>query len=114
VAEETLVKHLAEWRRTMTKSFSPSDMLQHEHTRVMLESRRNERAQELRQTSAEATRAYAEFQVARQKNDVVERFHERQKREFTLSVLKEEQHLLDELASSRREPALFEKGFAHA
>lgn len=113
-ADHELAEHLAQWRRSMEKTFSPSDMLQHEHTRVMLEARRNERAKELRQAAAAATQAYAAFQVARQKSDVVERFHERQRHEFNLAVLKEEQHLLDELAASRRDPGLFEKGAVHA
>jgi flagellar biosynthesis chaperone FliJ len=112
-AELTLAEHLTEWRRAMNKSFSPSDMLQNEHARLMLEARRNERAKELREAAASATQAYAAFQVARQKSDVVERFHERQRHEFNLGVLKEEQHFLDELASSRRDPGLFENGAAH-
>jgi flagellar biosynthesis chaperone FliJ len=113
-AETALAEHLAEWRRTMTHSFSPSDMLQHEHARVMLEAHRNERARELRDAATAATQAYAGFQLSRQKSDVVDRFHDRQRREFNLGVLKEEQHLLDELASTRRDPGLFERGVAHA
>lgn len=112
-AELALADHLTEWRRAMARSFSPSDMLQNEHVRLMLETRRNERAKELREAAAAATQAYAGFQVARQKSDVVERFHERQRHEFNLGILKEEQHFLDELASSRRDPGLFEKGAAH-
>ena len=113
-AENALAEHLAEWRRTMEHSFAPSDMLQHEHGRVMLEARRNERARELRDAAAAVTQAYAVFQLSRQKSDVVERFHDRQRHEFNLGVLKEEQHLLDELASTRRDPGLFEKGAVHA
>src|SRR5258706_11788732 len=78
-AEAPLADHLAEWRRAMSHSFSPGDMLQHEHARVMLEARRNERAQELRAAAAVATQAYAGFQLSRQKSDVVERFHDRQR-----------------------------------
>lgn len=113
-AENALAEHLAEWRRTMEHTFSPSDMLQQEHARVMLEARRNERAKELREAAAAVTQAYAAFQLSRQKSDVVERFHDRQRREFNLAVLKEEQHLLDELAATRRDPGLFEKGAAYA
>jgi flagellar export protein FliJ len=113
-AETALAEHLADWRRAMSHSFSPSQMLQHEHARVMLEARRNERARELREAAAETTHAYAAFQLSRQKSDVVDRFHDRQRREFNLGVLKEEQHLLDELAATRRDPGLFEKGAAHA
>jgi flagellar export protein FliJ len=113
-ADNALAEHLAEWRRTMEHSFSPTDMLQHEHARVMLEARRNERAQEVREAAAAVTQAYAAFQLSRQKSDVVERFHDRQRREFNLGVLKEEQYLLDELAVTRRDPGLFERGAAHA
>jgi flagellar export protein FliJ len=113
-AEAALTEHLADWRRAMAQSFSPSQMLQHEHARQMLEARRNERAKELREAAAATTQAYAAFQLARQKSDVVERFHDRQRREFNLGVLKEEQHLLDELAATRRDPGLFEKGAANA
>jgi flagellar biosynthesis chaperone FliJ len=98
----------------MKKSFSPTEMLQHEHARTMLEARRNERAQQLRDANKAIVEAQSAFQLARQKCDVVERFHDRQKREFNLGVLKEEQHLLDEMAASRHEPGIFEKGFAHA
>jgi flagellar export protein FliJ len=113
-ADNALAEHLAEWRGAMARSFSPGDMLQREHARTMLEARRNERGQELREAAAAVTQAYAVFQVARQKSDVVERFHERQRHEFNLGALKEEQHLLDEMAASRRDPGLFEKGSAHA
>jgi flagellar export protein FliJ len=113
-SESELAEHLTNWRRAMTKSFSPGDMLQHEHARVMLEARRNERAKELREAAAAATQAYAAFQVARQKSDVVERFHDRQRHEFNLGLLKEEQHALDEIAANRRDPCLFEKGAVHA
>jgi flagellar export protein FliJ len=113
-AENALTEHLAEWRRAMSQSFSPGDMLQHEHTRVMLEKGRNERAAELREAAAAVTQSYAAFQLARQKSDVVERFHERQRHDFNLGVLKEEQHLLDEMAANRHEPGIFEKGLAHA
>ena len=113
-AELALANHLAEWRLAMSQSFSPSDMLQHEHARVMLEARRNERAQELRDTAAAAAHAYAAFQFSRQKSDVVERFHDRQRSAFNLGILKEEQHALDELAGNRRDPGLFERGVAHA
>jgi flagellar biosynthesis chaperone FliJ len=113
-AEAALAEHLEDWRRAMSHSFSPGQMLQHEHARVMLEARRNERAKELREAAAAATQAYAAFQVSRQKSDVVDRFHDRQRREFNLAVLKEEQHLLDELAATRRDPGLFEKGAVNA
>ena len=113
-AELALAEHLEEWRRAMSHSFSPGDMLQNEHARVMLEAHRNERAKELREAAAAATQAYAGFQMARQKSEVVERFHSRQRREFNLGLLKEEQHFLDELAASRRDPGLFERGAAHA
>jgi flagellar biosynthesis chaperone FliJ len=113
-AEAALAEHLEDWRRAMAQSFSPSQMLQHEHARVMLEARRNERAKELRDAAAAATQAYAAFQLSRQKSDVVDRFHDRQRREFNLGVLKEEQHLLDELAATRRDPGLFEKGAVNA
>jgi flagellar export protein FliJ len=112
--EAALAEHLTEWRRAMGRGFSPRDMLQHEHARVMLEARRNERLKELREAAAAATQALSAFQLARQKSDVVERFKDRQRRDFNLAVLKEEQHLLDELATARRGPALFEKGLAHA
>jgi flagellar export protein FliJ len=113
-AEAALTEHLSDWRRAMSHSFSPSQMLQHEHARVMLEARRNERAKELREAAAAATQAYAGFQLSRQKSDVVDRFHDRQRREFNFAILKEEQHLLDELAATRRDPGLFEKGAVHA
>ena len=80
----------------------------------MLEARRNERAQQLRASNKAVVEAQSAFQMARQKCDVVERFHDRQKREFSLAVLKEEQHLLDEMAANRHEPGIFEKGMAHA
>jgi flagellar biosynthesis chaperone FliJ len=113
-AETALAEHLADWRRAMSQSFSPGEMLRHEHARAMLEARRNERAKELREAAAAATHAYSAFQFARQKSDVVERFHERQRRDFNLGVLKEEQHLLDELARNRRDPGLFEREPAYA
>jgi flagellar biosynthesis chaperone FliJ len=113
-AEAALSEHLEDWRRAMLHSFSPGQMLQHEHARVMLEARRNERAKELREAATAATQAHAAFQFSRQKSDVVDRFHDRQRREFNLAVLKEEQHLLDELAATRRDPGLFEKGAVNA
>ena len=113
-AEAALAEHLEDWRRAMAQSFSPSQMLQHEHARVMLEARRNERAKELRDAAAAATQAYAAFQLSRQKSDVVDRFRDRQRREFNLGVLKEEQQLLDELAATRRDLGLFEKGAVNA
>ena len=113
-AETALAEHLADWRRAMSHSFSPSQMLQHEHSRAMLEARRNERARELREAASAATQAFAAFQLSRQKSDVVDRFHDRQRRDFNLAVLKEEQHLLDELAATRRDPGLFEKGAVNA
>src|SRR3954470_15421923 len=113
-AEAALGEHLGDWRRAMSQSFSPSQMLQHEHARVMLEARRNERARELREAASATAEAYAAFQLSRQKSDVVDRFHDRQRREFNLRVLKEEQNLLDELAATRRDPGLFEKGAVHA
>lgn len=113
-AEAALAEHLTDWRRSMSHSFSPSQMLQHEHARVMLEARRNERAKELREAAGHATQAYSAFQLSRQKSDVVDRFHDRQRREFNLAVLKEEQHLLDELAATRRDAGLFEKGAVNA
>jgi flagellar export protein FliJ len=113
-AERALTAQVDEWRHAMKKSFSPSEMLQHEHARAMLEARRNERAQQLRDANKAVVEAQSAFQLARQKCDVVERFHDRQKREFNLAVLKEEQHLLDEMAASRHEPGIFEKGLAHA
>jgi flagellar export protein FliJ len=111
-AEAELRAHLQEWRDTMLKSFSPSEMLQNQHARTELEARRNEKVKALRDAAQAANKAQAAFQLARQKSDVVERFHERQRHEFNLAVLKEEQHLLDELASGRRD--LAQKGFSHA
>jgi len=113
-AEQALKHQVDDWRRAMKKRFAPSEMLQHEHARTMLEARRNERAQQLREANKAVVAAQSAFQLARQKCDVVERFHDRQKREFNLTVLKEEQHLLDEMAASRHEPGIFEKGLAHA
>src|SRR3954470_15891031 len=113
-ADAELVEQLAACRSAMKHNFSPREMLQHEHARVMMEARRNERAQQLREAAAAVTEAFARFQMARQKSDVVERFHDRQRHEFNLAVLKEEQHLLDELASTRRDPGLFERGAANA
>jgi flagellar export protein FliJ len=113
-AEIALNQQIAEWRRAMKTGFAPSDMLQHEHARTMLEARRNERAQELKDANKAVVEAQGAFQLARQKCDVVERFQDRQRHEFNLSVLKEEQHLLDEMASNRHEAGIFEKGFAHA
>lgn len=113
-AEAALAEHLADWRRSMLQSFSPGQMLQHEHARVMLEARRNERAKELREAVVNATQAHSAFQFSRQKSDVVDRFHDRQRRDFNLAVLKDEQHLLDELAGTRRDAGLFEKGAVNA
>ncbi len=113
-AENDLARHLEEWRKALGSTFSPGDMLQHEHAREMLENRRKERAQDLRKAQDRLNEALAAFQVARQKREVVERFHARQRHEFNLSALKEEQHLMDEMATSRHEPGLFEKGLAHA
>jgi flagellar export protein FliJ len=113
-SEVALNDQVEEWRKAMKKGFAPSEMLQHEHARAMLEARRNERALALREANKGVVEAQSAFQLARQKCDVVERFHDRQRREFNLSVLKEEQHALDELAASRHEPGIFEKGLAHA
>jgi flagellar export protein FliJ len=113
-AERALKQQIEDWRRAMKSGFSPSEMLQHEHARTMLEARRNERAQALRDANKAVVEAQGAFQLARQKCDVVERFHERQRRDFTLAGLKEEQHLLDEMAASRHEPGIFEKGLLHA
>jgi flagellar export protein FliJ len=114
LAEKALKQQVEDWRRAMKKSFAPSEMLQHEHARTMLEARRAERAQQLREANNAVVEAQSAFQMARQKCDVVERFHDRQKREFSLAALKEEQHLLDEMAAARHEPRIFEKGLAHA
>jgi flagellar export protein FliJ len=111
-AEAALRGHLEEWRARMTRSFSPMDMLQHSHARTELEARRNEKVKLLRDAAQAANKAQAALQLARQKSDVVDRFHDRQKHEFNLAALKEEQHLLDELAAGRREFA--QKGFSHA
>ncbi len=109
--ESALREQLEQWRKRMGKTFAPSDMLQHEHARTMLEARRNERIKQLRDAIQTATQAQSAFQLARQKSDVVERFHDRQRRDFNLALLKEEQHLLDDLAGSRREMV---KGLVHA
>lgn len=113
-AEQALSEHIDHWRKAMKKSFSPGDMLRQEHARLMLETRRNERANELREAAKLASEALSAFHLARQKSEVVERFHDRQRRDFNLAVLKEEQNMLDELASARRDPGLFERGVAHA
>jgi len=111
-AEAALRNHLEEWRGKMTKSFSPGEMVQREHARTILETQRNERIKQLRDAAQAADKAQALFQFARQKSEVVERFHERQRHEFNLAVLKEEQHLQDDFAGARREFA--QKGFSHA
>ena len=114
-AEHAQESQLVAWRRMMRQNgFSPSEMLQNEHARAMLEARRNERVEEVRKASEAAAKAQATFQLAQQKSDVVERFHTRQRNEFNLNALKEEQHFLDELAGNRRESGLFEKGPTHA
>jgi flagellar export protein FliJ len=113
-AEGALAGHLDEWRRAMSRGFSPADMLQNEHARTTLEARRDERIKELRDAASATVKAQAAFQLARQKSDVVERFHDRQRHEFNLGVLKDEQRLLDELASTRRDSNLFEQGVNHA
>jgi len=113
-AEAALTDHLSEWRKAMKGGFSPREMLQNEHARTMLEAHRDARAEELRVAAAAVARAQAEFQVARQNSEVVERFHDRQRRAFNLSALKEEQNILDEMALTRRHAGMFEKGFADA
>lgn len=114
-AEHAQEAQMSAWRRLMReKGFSPAEMLQNEHARAMLEARRQQRAEELRKASEAAAKAQAAFQLAQQKSDVVERFRTRQRAEFDLNALKEEQHFLDELAVSRRDVGLFEKGAAHA
>lgn len=113
-AADFAVKQQVEtWRRAMRTSFAPSEMLQHEHARAMMEGRKTQRMEALRVAQENAVQALSNFQMARQKSDVAHRFHDRRRREFSLAVLKEEQHLLDELASARRE-AGFEKGLVHA
>lgn len=113
-AESALASHLSEWRGAMGKSFSPGDMLQNEHQRAMLEAHRGECVKVLKDAAEAAAKAQSAFQLARRKSDVVERFHERQRHDFNLAVLKDEQHALDELASSRFDSGFLEKGAAHA
>lgn len=113
-ADRALARHLTEWRGAMEKGFGPHDMLQHQHLRMMLELHRSECAKVLKEAADAAAKAQSTFQFARRKSDVVERFHERQRNDFNLAVLKEEQHLLDELASSRHDAAFLEKGAVHA
>lgn len=114
LAESALTRHLTEWRDAMKRNFAPSDMLQQEHLRSMLEARRNERAQAVRDAAKAVVQAQSNFQLARQKSEIVEKFRDRQRHDFNLAVLKDEQHMLDELATNRHEPGLFEKGYAHA
>ena len=52
----------------------------------------------LKEASEATNKAQSAFQLARRKSDVVERFHERQRNDYNLAVLKEEQVILDELA----------------
>lgn len=104
-ADHALSHHLERWRKAMSRGFSPQEIISLGHSRSVLENKRNERAQALRDAAAKAQKALAEFQLAQQKSDVVERFHDRKRHEFNLAALKEEQHFLDELATTRRAPA---------
>ena len=113
-ADRNLTQHLADWRAKMNKGFSPGDMLQNEHMQSMLEIRRNEFAKLLRASAEAVNKAHSTFQLARRKSDVVERFHERQRNDFNLAVLKDEQNTLDELASSRHGRDYFQEGVTHA
>lgn len=101
-ADQALAHHLEQWRKRMSRGFSPAEIIGLGHSRMVLETRRNECAQALRDAAAKAQKALAEFQLAQQKSDVVERFHDRKRHEFNLTALKEEQHFLDELATTRR------------
>src|SRR3954469_24285690 len=56
-AERALASHLSEWRGAMGKSFAPSDMLQNEQLRAMLEAHRAECAKVLREAAEAAVKA---------------------------------------------------------
>jgi flagellar export protein FliJ len=113
-AERKLSDHLTEWRAAMKHGFSPREMLRHEHQRAMLEAHRAECTKVFKDAMEAANKAHVAFQLSRQKSDVVERFQDRQRRDFNLAILKEEQHLLDEMASARHDTRFLEKGAAHA
>lgn len=104
-ANLSLTNHLEAWRKAMAKDFGAAEMLSMGHARAVLEHKRNECAEALRNAAAAVTKALAEYQLAQQKSDVVERFHERKRHEFNLALVKEEQHFLDELATTRRAAA---------
>jgi flagellar export protein FliJ len=104
-ADQTVANHLQQWRKAMSRGFSPAEIISLGHSRTVLENKRNERAQALKDAAGKAQKALAEFQLAQQKSDVVERFHDRKRHEFNLSALKEEQHFLDELATTRHAAA---------
>lgn len=104
-ADAALTNHLDQWRRAMSRGFSPTEMLGLGHARTALEAKRADAAKVLRDAAAAVAKALSEYQLAQQKNDVVERFHDRKRHEFNLALLKEEQHFLDELATSRRPAA---------
>ena len=104
-ANLALTQHLEAWRKAMAKGFGAAEMLSMGHTRTLLEHKRNQCAEALRNAGAAVIKALAEYHLARQKSDVVERFHERKRHEFNLALVKEEQHFLDELATTRRAAA---------
>jgi flagellar export protein FliJ len=112
--EEAKVAQMAEWRAAMKKGFSASDMVQNAHAQTLLEASRVERAEELRKASEAMAKALAALRLARQKSEVVEKFHTRQRNEFNLNELKEEQKAMDEMALSRRDSGPQMKEAAHA